>query len=938
MSLHARQAARARTTAILRPLGTAAHDPTRAGAGGAHRLRPYLVALGCVALVTLARLPLEGWLEGRAPYALYFLAILCVAWSEGVRPTVFATALALLAAKFFFVPVRWSLAVAPGEEASLALFVLSSSAMIVLSRRAARLRADAQRNEAACRRAERSSRSAVWDWDEEDDAFDSVALAELFGLEPRSGKIAASRLEALVLPEDRARFRDGLLPGSGAGEPRRVEFRVQHPTKGLRWLATVGERSGARVSGLTIDVTERMQAERAAAEQREWFEVTLRSIGDAVIASDRDGRVSFMNPVAESLTGWKADEALGRPLDEVFDIVNERTREPADNPAHKVMRSGVIIGLANHTALIARDGSERPIADSAAPILDKDGAIQGVILVFHDMTAEREAADAIAEQREWFQRTLESIGDAVIASDVRGRVVFMNPVAEFLTGRKQDEARGLDCAEVFQIVNEQTRTTVESPVGRVLREGTVVGLANHTVLIASNGVERPIDDSGAPIRSRDGRIVGVVLVFRDVTEQRALENERRLASFERERLLASERAARSDAERANRLKDEFVATLSHELRTPLNAIQGWVHVLRASAPDEATLRQGLDVIDRNTRLQAQLVSDLLDMSSILSGKLRLDVRSTDAAQIVEAALETVRSSFEAKGIAVAQEIEPLPPVVVDPARLQQVLWNLLSNAAKFTGENGRVTIAVRRRDEHAEIAVTDDGVGIRPEFLRQVFDRFRQGDGSTTRRYGGLGLGLAVVKQLVELQGGSVQAESEGEGKGATFRVRLPIGGRPERPAGAQAGKDDCERIAELSAERLRKLRILVVEDEQDTRELVVRLLEECGAVVEGVSSATAALQHLAREAADVLICDIGMPGMDGYSLIQHIRRMPDPRVARIPAIALTAFARPEDRTHALRSGYQAHLVKPMEPSELIATVASFAGLLSQDAPRGGRG
>ena len=329
------------------------------------------------------------------------------------------------------------------------------------------------------------------------------------------------------------------------------------------------------IAKVARDITEQKRLARELEAQREWFRVTLASIGDAVIASDADGHVTYMNEPAQAVTGWRASEAAGQPLATVFRIINEKTRKPVENPAELVLRTGHVVGLANHTVLIDRNGLERPVADSAAPIRRGDGSVIGVVLVFRDVTDERRAEDALAEQREWFETTLESIGDAVIATDVQGHVVFMNPIAEHLTGWRLTEASGQPCPGVFNIINENSRRTVESPVTRVLAEGTVVGLANHTVLIAADGTERPIDDSGAPIRSRDGRIVGVVLVFRDVSERRRSELERRDAALERDRLLDAERAARADAERASRVKDDFVAMVSHELRTPLNAILGW---------------------------------------------------------------------------------------------------------------------------------------------------------------------------------------------------------------------------------------------------------------------------------------------------------------------------------------------------------------------------
>ncbi|HET8698063.1 MAG TPA: PAS domain S-box protein, partial [Gammaproteobacteria bacterium] len=665
---------------------------------------------------------------------------------------------------------------------------------------------------------------------------------------------------------------------------------------------------------------------RELATQQERFRVTLASIGDAVIASDLDGRVSFLNGAAETLTGWPANEAVGRPLDEIFKIVHEKTREPVRNPAVLVMRLGRVVGLANHTVLIHRDGSERPIADSAAPIRDGAGAIAGAVLVFRDVTEQRRAEEALAEQREWLETTLESIGDAVIATDVQARIEFMNPVAEHLTGWRLDDARGRVCSEVFRIVNERTRKPVDNPVQRVLAEGTVAGLANHTVLIAADGNEHPIDDSGAPIRNRSGRIVGVVLVFRDITERRRAETERHNDAIERDRLLESERAARAEAERASRVKDEFVAMVSHELRTPLNAILGWTHLMSQSRDDRDILARGLDVIVRNTRVQAQLISDLLDMSRIVSGKLRLTIEKVDMKPLAEAAIETVQQAADAKGIPIERRLEATNAIAGDPARIQQIIWNLLWNAVKFTPDGGQIVVGLRQRGSDVELTVTDTGVGIRREFLPHIFDRFEQGNPSITRRFGGLGLGLAIVKHLVDLHGGSIAAESEGEGKGARFTVLLPAGSAaeaavdPSRSAEARA-------LASVEVDALQGMRILVVEDEKDTLEFLARLLVSRGAEVVTATSAAEALALLPTAQVNVLISDIGLPDVDGYELLREIRRMDASASGGIPAIALTAYARAEDRLLAFRAGYQAHVAKPVDPAELVATILDLAKL-----------
>ena len=443
-------------------------------------------------------------------------------------------------------------------------------------------------------------------------------------------------------------------------------------------------------------------------------------------------------------------------------------------------------------------------------------------------------------------------------------------------------------------------------------------------------------------------MVAIAKVARDVTEQKAatralaeqqdaLADQRRRseesrvnAGREREQLLESERAARSEAERANHLKDEFLATVSHELRTPLNAMLGWTQLLKRKGPaDPKMLDRGLDVIERNVQLQTQLISDLLDMSRIASGKLRLEVEAVDLAAVVEAAVETARPAAQKKGVQLEGIVEPGAGAVAgDPVRLQQIVSNLLGNAIKFTGEGGRVLVRVEPADGHTQIVVSDTGIGIKPDVLPALFDRFRQADSSTTRRYGGLGLGLAIVRQLTELHGGAVSARSDGEGKGATFIVSLPLAlasAQPAHPGSSQAsGHPDGGYRRDLPVEGVR---VLVVEDENDTRELLERILSEAGCKVVAVASASAALDALRVQRPDVLLSDIGLPDEDGYSLIRKIRCLPG-EAGAVPAIAVTAFARFEDRTRALHAGFQSHVSKPVQPAELLASVATFAGVM----------
>jgi signal transduction histidine kinase/CheY-like chemotaxis protein len=455
----------------------------------------------------------------------------------------------------------------------------------------------------------------------------------------------------------------------------------------------------------------------------------------------------------------------------------------------------------------------------------------------------------------------------------------------------------------------------------------------------------------APVTSRSGEVIGGLFfghpqtgIFTEQTERlvvgiaaqaaiaidnaRLYDDVRRLAE-ERESLLESERTARAETQRVSLMKDEFLANLSHELRTPLNAILGWSQVIASGRATEADLKQGMETIQRNAREQARLIEDLLDMSRIVSGKVRLDVQKTDLSVVVQQALDSVRPSAEAKGIRLRQIIDPsLASVSGDPSRLQQVVWNLLSNAVKFTPKGGKVDVILQRVSSHIEITVADSGIGIEPEFLPFLFERFRQADSSSTRTHSGLGLGLSIVKQLVELHGGSVEAQSRGENKGATFIVRLPL-----VPVRSEAGREHpTSSIAAVQPETidLTGVHVLIVDDEADARELIKRVLTQCGAEVRCAGSAPQALEILRGHRPDVMISDIGMPHMDGYDFIRRVRALPPLEGKRLPAIALTAFARSVDRTRAIMAGYQIHMAKPIEPQELVATVASFAGRIAR--------
>jgi signal transduction histidine kinase len=404
----------------------------------------------------------------------------------------------------------------------------------------------------------------------------------------------------------------------------------------------------------------------------------------------------------------------------------------------------------------------------------------------------------------------------------------------------------------------------------------------------------------------------------EVEERKRIEHDRQL-------LLESEQHARAQAEAANRMKDEFLATLSHELRTPLNAILGWSHLLTSGRADQALVERAITIIRNNAAAQSQLIEDILDVSRIIGGKLRLNVGRVQLREVVEAALDTVTPAAAAKMIAIEREIEEIDPLSGDRDRLQQVVWNLLSNAVKFTPREGRVVVRLMRRDDDVLLSVQDSGIGIAPDFLPYVFDRFSQADGSATRRHGGLGLGMAIVRHLAELHGGTVRADSAGENQGATFTMTLPLRANvavaDELPAGPAASEPAaCDELPQLE-----DVSVLVVDDNADSRNLLRELLSGHGAATVTAGSTDEAIQVFRRLRPDVLVSDIAMPGEDGYDLIRRVRQLGEHEGGRTPAVAVTAYVRGEDRTAAFAAGYDRHIRKPVDVAELVTAVAQLA-------------
>jgi PAS domain S-box-containing protein len=957
----------------------------------------------------------------------------------------------------------------------------------------------------------------------------------------------------------------------------------------------------------------RARAEASARVDRESLQTTLRSIGDAVISTDNTGRVRFMNPVAERLTGWPFEEAEGRPLHEIFKIVNEVTRATVENPVDKVLREGKVVALANHTVLLARDGTEWPIDDSGAPIRDEEGRTSGVVLVFHDVTEQRKVDRARALQA----AIVESSSEAVIGKTLEGTVTSWNAAAERMYGYTAEEAIG---QPISFIVPEELREDLQEIMARLGR-GERVERA-ETVRVRKDGSRLDVSLIISPIRDASGRLVGASTVARDITAQKRVAEERaaltRLVEHERGRLknlvanvpgvvweawgepdegsqridfvsdyveqmlgytveewlqtpnfwrsivhpedreragaearaifesreggtsqfrwvrrdgrvvhveahsrvvlderghpvglrgvtmditkrkaaeerlrflaeasrvlgssldyettlaglarlavaamadyclvdlvdddgrvrrvaaahadparqplaerlrafppgpqstgiprvlrtgrpevlsdvteemlpslardaehaqllaelevksfltvpliargrtigaltFSSTRASRryteedvayaqeiaaraalaienarlyARAQEVNRAKDEFLATLSHELRTPLTPILGWTHMIRSGRLGAAESAQGVRIIEKNSQSLSRLINDLLDMSSILSGKMRIERAPVELSSVVREATETVRPQADARSVSVQVQTSGSSPTVVsgDRTRLVQVFWNLLHNAVKFSREGGRVGVRVGGTDGAARVEIEDEGDGIPAEFLPHVFERFRQADMATTRAHGGLGLGLALVKSFVEAHGGSVHAESAGVGHGSRFIVELPA----VESDGVRGNSGDLEVGAgEPCAER--SCHVLLIEDAPDTLEMLRVVFESRGYRATACATPEEALRVAESGRFDIIVSDIGLPRIDGYELIARLREMP--HLQGVPALALTGYAAQSDAEAALAAGFDAHVAKPLDPAELAERMEQLTGRGSADTKEEG--
>ncbi len=707
----------------------------------------------------------------------------------------------------------------------------------------------------------------------------------------RQDELVDQSLSRFISPDERREVTAALREVVARGVTRNA--RLNPRTAAGEVIPTTLNASALRdPHGRVIGAIGILRDMRELDKARAYAESLITNAPDPVFVSDLQGKILQANAAVSELLGLRPDELLEQSLSRFLEP--EETREFM-GALREVVQRGVTRDARLHPR--SASGAIIPTTMNAAALRAPDGTVIGAIGILRDMR-ELDKARAYAES------LIKNAPDPVFVSDLEGKILQANDAVFALLGFRPDELIEQSLSRI--ISSQETRAFLAA-----LREVVECGLTRNARLTprSASGEVIPTALNASALRDAEGEVIGAIGILRDMRAYEAV--------------VRDLQESQGQLAEANQAKDQFLAVLSHELRTPLQAILGWARLLRTGTLDSAGAGRALDVIERNARVQTQLIDDLLDVSRIVTGKLRLDVRPVDLVFVVEAAIEAVRGLADAKAIRLDVVLDPSASRVTgDPDRLQQVVWNLLSNAIKFTPEEGRVEIRLDQLEAVARITVTDTGMGISPDFLPYVFDRFRQAEIPGARAHGGLGLGLAIVRHFVELHGGAVRAESGGEGRGARFTVELPL--TVARTASGRPPSISRRGAAPLEAGSLAGVRVLLVEDQADARELLTTVLRQAGADARAVPSVGEALETFQGFRPHVLVSDLGMPGEDGYALIRKVRAL-EPARRAIPAVALTAYAGAEDRRRALSAGFQLHVAKPVEPAVLAAAIAGLA-------------
>ena len=653
----------------------------------------------------------------------------------------------------------------------------------------------------------------------------------------------------------------------------------------------------------------------------ERFRLLVQSVRDyAIFLLDTQGYVQSWNAGAERFTGYCADEVIGKH----FSIFYAKDALEARLPEHELSEALRIGSFEDEGWRLRKDGSRFWANVVLTALRAPSGPHVGFAKITRDLTERRSHDEALRQSEERFRLLVEGVSDyAIFMLDVNGNIATWNVGAQRIKGYEADEIIG----KHFSLFYPSEAVESGWPAHELTMAAQTGSFVDEGWRRRKDGTQFWANVTITALRDATGRLIGYAKLTRDLTDRKRTEA-MQMASAQRDEILAAERSARMASQRAARIKDEFLSTLSHELRTPLNSILGWTQILmkrRDGAATPADFMRAIEVIDRNARAQAQLIDDLLDLSRVMSGKLRLDMQQIAVLDIVRAAVQSAEPAAQAKDIQLQAMLDTSPTTInADGGRLQQVVWNLLSNAIKFTPKGGKVQVVLQRVNSHIELSVSDTGIGITESFLPHVFERFAQRDSSSTRSYGGLGLGLAITKQLVELHGGSIRVASQGENKGATFFVDLPLSiVQIEDESTERAHPTAPTSVDDMPLPELGGALIFVVDDEPDAGDVLRRVLEAQNARVQVFDSADAALEALKHTKPDLIVSDIGMARVDGYQFMRALRAT-EPKGQRTPALAVTAFARPEDRKRSLLAGYQGHVSKPFDVGELLLSVANL--------------
>ncbi|MDZ8104934.1 MAG: PAS domain-containing protein [Nostoc sp. DedQUE12a] len=793
-------------------------------------------------------------------------------------------------------------------------------------------------------------------------------MEALFGLTPGSFEGSYEHWLKRLHPDDRSNAHLAAQRTVTQGSDFDTQWRIILPDGRIRWIAAKAKifsdgGQADRLIGVNMDITEYKEVQQELQQTLQTLSTLIQASPLPIVVLETDTTVKLWNAAAEQLFGWSEAELLGHQLP----IVPEEKLQECDQLREAVTKGEVFFGVETYRR--KRDGSNVFLNISAAPLYDECGSVNAILLILQDITQRKQAQAALQDSEERLRLALVVANQGLYDLNLQTGDAIVNPEYALMLGYEPDEFQETnakwrerlhpdDAAAVSQAYEDYIAGKVDDyQVEFRLRTKT-----GDWKWILSVGKIVAWDNEGKPLR--------MLGTHSDVSD-------RKRAEAEREQLLLREQAAREEAEAANRIKDEFLAVLSHELRTPLNPILGWAKLLRNSKLDEQKTAFALEAIERNAQLQTQLIGDLLDVSRILQGKLSFDITSVDLEATISAAIDTVRLAAQAKSIdlqfsiidfglqnpadissdssqqfshlkseipspsavtlplgedtslpdALRTRLQREPPhlnskfqVAGDTARLQQIVWNLLSNAVKFTDVGGRVEVRLERVGTQAHIVVSDTGRGISPDFLPYIFDYFRQADAATTRKFGGLGIGLAIVRHLTELHGGMVTAHSLGEGHGATFTVRIPL-----IKTALVDNELNLDSSSDVSAAlSLADMQILMVDDDADTRDYISFLLNQAGAKVTVAASASEALQLLVKSIPDILVSDVGMPDMDGYMLMRQVRNLPPEKGGNLKAIALTAYAGEINQKLAIAAGFSKHIAKPVEPEKLIAAIVEL--------------